>query len=235
MNTVSMTSAQLIEQGQPLVYSLASKIHRHIPVRVDLNDLVAYGEVGLAEAARDFHPEKGNRFTTYAYYRIRGAIYDGLSKMSWTSRARYKKLRYEQMANETLGQEIGSQQMDSAADAGTLEGDARWLRNVTEKLAVVYLVTQGEKGGGIRDSTLVDPRGSAATIVAHREISQKLRELVDTLPAVEQRLIRTIYFEGATLQEAATRVGLSKSWASRLHARVLEKLARLLRKMGASD
>jgi RNA polymerase sigma factor for flagellar operon FliA len=235
MNTVSTSSEQLIARGQPLVYSLASKIYRHIPVRVDLNDLIAYGEVGLAEAARDFNPEQGNRFTTYAYYRIRGAIYDGLSKMSWTSRARYKKLRYEQMANEALSQETGSQGIDSAADTGTLEGDARWLRNVTEKLAVVYLVTQGEERGGIRDSTLVDPRGSAATIVAHREISQRLRELVDALPAVEQRLIRTIYFEGATLQEAATRVGLSKSWASRLHGRILEKLARLLRKMGASD
>jgi RNA polymerase sigma factor for flagellar operon FliA len=235
MNAVSLSVEQLIQQGQPLVYSLASKIHRRIPVRIDLNDLIAYGEVGLAEAARDFDAEQGSRFATYAYYRIRGAIYDGLSKMSWTSRARYRKLRYQQMANEALSQEIGSQEWDSTADGGTLEGDARWLCKVTERLGVVYLVTQEEAGGGIRDSALVDPRGSAATIVAHREISQKLRELVDTLPAIEQRLIRAIYFEGATLQEAATRVGLSKSWASRLHARVLEKLARLLRKMGASD
>ena len=61
---------------------------------------------------------------------------------------------------------------------------------------------RGEKGGGIRDSTLEDPRASAPTIVAHREISQKLRELVDGLPAVEQRLIRLDSVEIFVLDEA---------------------------------
>jgi RNA polymerase sigma factor for flagellar operon FliA len=230
MKTVQMTREQLMEKGQPLVHSLAAKIFRGIPVRVDLNDLIAYGEVGLAEAARDFDPDQGTRFTTFAYYRVRGAIYDGLSKMSWTSRARYKKIRYQQMANAALGQDS-----EARGDSNSVHNEAKWLREVTEKLAVVYLVTRGEKGGGIRDSSIEDPQAAAPTIVAHREISQKLRELVDSLPAVEQRLIRTIYFEGATLQEAANRVGLSKSWASRLHSRILEKLSRLLRKMGAAD
>jgi RNA polymerase sigma factor for flagellar operon FliA len=134
------------------------------------------------------------------------------------------------MANEALSQQSGG-----SSDAPSVEDDAKWFRNITEKLGVIYLVTRDEKGGGIRDSTLEDPRGSAATIVARREISQKLRELVETLPAVELRLIRTVYFEGATLQEAAERLGISKSWASRLHARILDKLARMLRKIGATD
>ena len=42
-----------------------------------------------------------------------------------------------------------------------------------------------------------------------------------TLPPAERRLVQTIYFEGATLQEAANRIGISKSWASRLHAGLL--------------
>ena len=62
------TNSELMEQGQPLVYSLAAKIHRSIPMRIDLDDLIAYGELGLAEAARDFDPEVGTRFTTFAYY-----------------------------------------------------------------------------------------------------------------------------------------------------------------------
>lgn len=230
MKTAQSTREELIESGQPLVRSLATKVFRSIPVRVDLNDLIAYGEVGLAEAARDFDPEQGCQFITFAYYRVRGAIYDGLSKMSWTSRARYNRIRYEQMASEALASEA-----DSAADSGRAEDSAVWFRNVTDKLAVVYLVTRGERGGGIRDSTLEDPGASASSIVAHREISEKLRELVDELPPVERRLIRTVYFDGATLQEAAERIGISKSWASRLHARILEKLARLLRKIGAGD
>ncbi|MCC6510007.1 MAG: sigma-70 family RNA polymerase sigma factor, partial [Pirellulaceae bacterium] len=96
---------ELIAEGQALVRSLALRIYRNVPVRVDLDDLIAYGEVGLAEAARDFQPDRGNQFSTYAYYRIRGAIYDGLAKMTWTSRARYRKMRYESMANDVLESE----------------------------------------------------------------------------------------------------------------------------------
>jgi RNA polymerase sigma factor for flagellar operon FliA len=77
----------------------------------------------------------------------------------------------------------------------------------------------------------VSPTVAAAT----RELGERLHELVDRLPAAEARLIRAVYFEDYTLQEASARLGISKSWASRLHARSLEQLARWLRQMGAAD
>lgn len=223
------TIQELIADGQALVRSLALGVARNIPVPVDLDDLIAYGQVGLAEAAREFDPQQGAQFTTYAYYRVRGAIYDGVSKMSWTSRARYKRYRYERMANEALQAES-----EAAGSPRSLEQQAQWFRNVSEKLAVVYLASgEDEERGGVRESSLLDPRASPSAMVAGHEISERLRQIVDQLPSVEQRLIRTIYFEGATLQDAASQIGISKSWASRLHAKVLEQLARTLRRLGA--
>ncbi len=229
MTNTDETRRALIEEGQPLVRSLASKISRNIPVRIELEDLVAYGQVGLAEAAREFKPDRGSRFTTYAYYRVRGAIYDGVSKMSWTSRARYNRMRYEQMANETL-REVN--ESSPPADDPSLEDEASWLRGVAEKLTVVYLTGgyEGEQGGALED-----PAAPPATIVASREIYQRLRELVEALPPAERRLIRTVYFEGATLQQAADRLRISKSWASRVHAKTLGVLATSLRKLGVGD
>jgi RNA polymerase sigma factor for flagellar operon FliA len=232
MTTPREAQQALISEGQSLVYSLAAKIYRSVPVRVDLDDLIAYGELGLAEAARDFDPDQGVRFTTFAYYRVRGAIYDGLSKMTWTSRARFRRLRYQQMANEVLASEAEKPQKPNPS----LEDEATWFRGVTEELSVVYLASQMSPEAGIRDSAIEDSAVSTApSILAQREISQKLIELVDRLPRIEQRLIRTIYFEGATLQDAANMLGISKSWASRLHAKVLEQLARALRKLGEGD
>ncbi len=226
------TVQELINEGQGLVHSLAARIHRSVPVRVEMDDLIAYGEIGLAEAARDFDPTQRVAFTTFAYYRVRGAIYDGLSKMSWISRARYKRLRYEQMSTEVLAAEPGRQ----ASDNATVEGEGKWFRNVTSKLAVVYLTGQDDQASGVRDSTIEDPQASAApAIVAQREIVERLRDLVQSLPRVEQTLIQAVYFEGATLLEAANSLGISKSWASRLHAKALEQLGRALRRLGASD
>ncbi len=223
------STSELIEEGQPLVHSLVSKIRRSIPVRIELDDLIAYGEVGLAEAARDFDPDRGVLFTTFAYYRVRGAIYDGLSEMSWISRARYKRLCYDRMANETL------RDMATSPGAGSTEQDAKWFGEITERLAVVYLIAHHEGAEGITDSSIEDTRAQAATIVAGKEIDTKLHELVDRLPSAEQRLIRKVYFEGDTLHKAAQVLGISKSWASRLHARSLEQLARWLRQLGADD
>jgi RNA polymerase sigma factor for flagellar operon FliA len=215
-----------IEDGQPLVRSLAVKISRAIPVRVDLDDLVAYGQIGLAEAARDYDPQRGVQFSTFAYYRIRGAIYDGISKMSWTSRARYNRMRYEQLANETLRE---MREAYPSSPAASLEEEAAWLRGVVERLAVVYLTSAS---GGLPGEDIEDPGLPPPAMAESREIGLKLRALVDELPPVERRLVHTVYFEGASLQQAADRLGISKSWASRLHAKSLELLAVRLRRLG---
>lgn len=231
--TPGKTATQtLIEQGQALVRSLAMKAARTSNVRIDLEDLIAYGQIGLAEAARDYHPGRGGQFTSYAYYRIRGAIYDGISKMSWSSRARCRRLRREQLAGEILREMNESPEW---GPDGTLERDLKWFRRVTERLAIVFLSSAGDEEQGLSDDALEDPSAPPPVEVASREIGEKLRTLVDQLPPEEQRLIRAVYFEGATLQEAAAALGISKSWASRLHAKTLGQLAAMLRRVGVQD
>jgi len=231
MSAGQAISTSLIEEGQRLVHSLARKIHRGLPPRFELDDLVGYGQIGLAEAARDFDAAQGSKFTTFAFYRVRGAIYDGLSKMSWTSRARYNRLRYDQMANLALSEEREASQ--ASPSAGLLE-DARWLRSATEKLTVVFLAFLQDDGQdeGAGESQIPDPESLPAATAAAREINEKLHALIADLPDDERLLIRATYFEGDTLQEAAGKLGISKSWASRLHAKTLENLARSLRRYG---
>ena len=233
MNTSPKTRQELedlIVEGQGLVRSLALKVFRSIPVQVDLDDLIAYGEVGLAEAARDFDASKGAQFCTFAYYRVRGAIYDGLAKMTWTSRARYRRLRYVRMADEALAAERDH----GDGDPASLQDSGNWFARVTEKLAVVYLASGGDESMA-QASNLEDHCDSPPQAMLHREASERLRELVARLDPVERRVIQAVYFEGYTLQEAANQVGISKSWASRLHAKILEQLAQKLRRLDLHD
>ena len=144
-------------------------------------------------------------------------------------RTRYRRLRYEQLADETL------REVNETSAAGSLEADLHWFRRITEKLGVVFLSSQWTLDGEHGDERLEDPSAAPPAEVASREIGQKLRQLVDTLPPAEQGLIRAVYFEGATLQEAATALGISKSWASRLHAKTLSQLAVKLRRMGVGE
>ncbi|MEX0712152.1 MAG: sigma-70 family RNA polymerase sigma factor [Pirellulales bacterium] len=229
MTEARATQQELIEGCQGLVRSLARKLHRGLPESVELDDLVGYGQLGLAEAARDFDPGRGGKFSTYAYYRIRGAMYDGLSKMSWFSRSRYQRLRYEQHANELLAMEpegVGP------GEPGRLEDEVQWLKRMASGLAVVYLATQSMdeecESRELVDESAVSP--AAASI--ERETHQILHDLIDGLPVEARTLIRATYFEGVTLQEAGRRLGVSKAWASRLHAKTLDRLAQRLRQAG---
>ncbi|MCD0461327.1 sigma-70 family RNA polymerase sigma factor [Roseiconus lacunae] len=223
--------SELISEAQGLVRSLAMKVHRSLPIPMDLDDLIAYGQLGLAEAAQKYDPAEGVRFTTFAYYRVRGAIYDGVSKMNWTSRARLRRARFREMADDVI-------QSDATATAegdaeSPSESDAEWLGRMTERLAIVYLASGDENsdaGGPLNDAP--DRHEIPSKVVANREMQLTLRKLVDQLPADARRLISSIYFEGFSLTEAAERVGISKSWASRIHAKGLDQLAQSLRRSG---
>jgi len=214
-----------IEENQGLVISLAKSIHRKLPPQIGMDDLIAYGQLGLAEAAKSYQDGKGASFSTFAYYRIRGAIHDGISKMSWNSHAAKVQARYQQQAAETLeaSAEEGSSRSSSQHD------NARWLGQLTEKLAVVYLASHGEETQdaiqAVADARVERPDEQ----LANREVQVLLRKLLEQLVPEEQELIRMKYYEGLNLNEAATRLGKSKSWASRMHQSILDRLARALK------
>ena len=233
MNTTLKTSAELIEESQGLVRSLAVKIHRKLPSQVEVDDLIAYGQIGLAEAARSFDPSEGAQFSTFAYYRIRGAIYDGLSKMTWMNRSQYNRMRCEQMATEALRANV--EQGTSTSEETSLSDDVRWFKGLSSALAVVHLATTECDDSG--ESSALEDRDmpTPAVVATTRERATILRKLVDALPTEAAKLIRAAYFDGMTLQEAGQQLGVSKSWASRLHSRALEQLARSLKSLGVAD
>ena len=224
------TPRELMEQCQGLVRSLALKIHRQVPPQVDLDDLIAYGQLGLAEAANEYDPDRGIQFSTYAYYRIRGQIFDGLSKMSWISRSRYNRIRKQQLAEQALAEDsLGD---DAAATSQSAEEDSRWLSQLAKRLAVVYLSSRSAEDDASDDDPVDSAAPTAEEVLQRRELHEKLKLLIEALPADAGQLIRATYFEDKTQQEAANELGVSKSWASRLHAKTLDRLARGLQQMG---
>src|SRR5262245_20585960 len=105
---------ELMFAHQGLVRAIARGIHRSFPSYIELDDLIGYGQVGLAQAARDFDAERGIQFSTFAYYRIRGAILDGANQMNWLKRVTRAGDAYDRMSSDVLATD--------AADAGAGTG-----------------------------------------------------------------------------------------------------------------
>lgn len=206
------TSKSRIEAHQALVVSLAKEIHKRLPRSITFDDVLSYGQVGLAQAARTFQPQGEAKFSSYAYYRIRGAIYDGISRMNWSSRTEYRKYKAAQMANEAIEA--------SAAQPS----DARWLSDSVANLATVYVFSAADSEDPI-ESQLAGDGVSPDKAAENNELREKLRTAIGNLPNEEKQLVNLTYFEGFSLSEAASRLGKSRSWGSRTHARILKTLS----------
>ncbi len=199
----------LLHQG--LVRAIAWKTHQRVPHHVEIDDLIAYGQIGLLEAITAFDAERGRKFTTFAWHRIRGAILDGLGTMSWFNRAKFERSEYEQPV-----------------------ASAPATAPATDSTTAVPVSARGRRPtrSGLEDVAVMSREPDAGDDVLKREMIIFLRDLVGALPDKEAGLLRGVFFEGRTLTEAARRVGISTAWASRLQTRTLADLRVALERSG---
>jgi RNA polymerase sigma factor for flagellar operon FliA len=212
----------LVEKHLPLVQSVARKLKTQITARIDFDDLVGYGSKGLIEAAERFDPRHGVAFTTFAYYRIRGAMLDGLRTMGWYSRADYARYRAEERANEYLQNQSDREGAAAAAGQASEPSSEATLGSLAEVLGAIATVhiTSLEAAASVADERLPAPDALLDT----GRLSLRLREAVKALPDRERNLMELYYFADKNLEEAGAAMGLSKSWACRLHARAVDLL-----------
>ena len=226
---------QLVEQHLHLVHSIAAKLKRRLGKTMEPGDLVGYGTQGLIEAANKFDPKQGTAFGTFAYYRIRGAIFDGMRTMGWYSRGDYARFRAEERANEYMAAASEREATDKAAQSARLtqgksednsEDKSEVLAEIAEILSGVATVhiTSIEAARDAPDDRFQAPDEAAL----EAEGRDRVRAALTKLPEKERRLMELYYFADMKLEEAGKKLGLSKSWASRLHSRAVHTLREAL-------
>jgi len=190
-----MQGTEFIAQHERMVHGLANRLRRELSLRGDLDDLIAFGFGGLLEAQHRFDPSRGVRFQTFAYHRVRGAMLDGVRKMSQLPRRAHERF---QAAAETT---------PTAAPTAL---DKAFTRMTALSTATVL---QGRFGNESPEAVLLK--------------NESITRLLQALPSLSPRqrvLVRGFYFEGRSIDAMARELGISKSWASRLHTNALREL-----------
>lgn len=87
---------------------LARRVHERLApdATVSLDDLISSGSLGLLEAFDRFEAARGIQFSTYAEYRIRGAMYDDLRKGDTFTRRRRQLAKKIERAIEEMRREL---------------------------------------------------------------------------------------------------------------------------------
>ncbi len=210
-----------VREHEGLVRSQAVKLRAQLELKSDLEDLVAYGMQGLLEAQQRFEPERGVRFVHFAYYRIRGAILDGVRQMAYLPRRAHVLRR----AAETLDRAAEEQAIARARTPEARSSAADTLAAVDDILAktcaayVIGAVGQDEE----RDQPTTPEEETLSA-----EARVRVRHALDVLEERERALVEGYYLDGRTLDEIGQELGITKSWASRICSRALVKMRGVL-------
>ncbi len=220
----SQDDDRFVRDHEGLVTHIAKRLRREMDLTLAMEDLKAWGFQGLLEARSRFDASRGVQFSTFSYYRIRGAMIDGVRKTGYVSRRAHELSRLAEAADGIAEQTAEDRAGKSAAQKADVEATVASIDDVlarTTAAFVIEAVGQAENTAPAIDEALISAEAGA-----------RVRKAIEGLPEREAKVIRDFYFKGRVLDEIAADFGVSRSWVSRMHTRGLGLLKDALEKMG---
>lgn len=221
---------EFVMRELPQVYYIAAKISERLPKHVDMEDLVQTGVIGLLDAYRNYDSSKNAQFSTFAKFRIRGAILDSLRKLDWGSRNLRRKGRAIASSVVKLESELGRQPLEEEI-AADLQMPLEDLQSAMTQLDGLYLV--GQQGNSSHDHAesydLIESAPSAGgdnpfELCLEGERKAQLIEAISRMPEREQLILSLYYQQELTMKEVAEIVGIGVSRVSQIHAAAMVTL-----------
>ncbi len=219
---------RLIECHVGLVDYVTARLAIGLPRNISKEDLSGYGIMGLIDAVDKFDHERGLQFETYASWRIRGSIIDGLRKADWLPRSVREKARRIEEAYQRLEQEHLRTVTDREMSEYLGVSEAEFQQMLQE----VSVTTLHSLEDPIRDeetetrlSLLVDEQAkNPEDSVNELFLKENLAKAIQRLTEKERIVVSLFYYEELSLSEIAEVMSLSPSRISQLHSKAILRL-----------
>jgi RNA polymerase sigma factor for flagellar operon FliA len=212
-----------------LVEIVARQVARTMGPVVELDDLRSFGREGLLDAARKFDSSRGVPFRAYANFRVRGAIIDGIRALAQLPRRAYERLNglsaALKVSEGAADDAFTAPESGTRAQADQALGDHLAAMATAITVGLIAPTAIGEDSEQVQVSTADSPEDA----VSRAQLLALVEDAIATLPEEEAALVRRHYLEGERFDHVAQSLGLSKSWASRLHTRAMQRLSKRLR------
>jgi len=219
---------QLIEQYLSIVDYVSNRLAIGLPKNVSKDDLASNGVVGLIDAIEKFDYKRGLQFETYASWRVRGAILDGLRQGDWVPRSVREKSKKIEEAYQHLEQRY----LRSVTDAEMseyLDVSEKDFQQMLQDVAVTSVCSLEDP---IRDeesetrlSLLIDEKAKNPDYKVNEFfLKESLVKGIEKLTEKERTVVSLFYYEDLSLSEIAEVMSLSPSRISQLHSKAILRL-----------
>jgi len=223
---------RLICHYLPLARMIAAMTYGRRPNDdIEFGDYLQLASLGLMDAMDRFDPSRRVLFRTFAAPRIRGAVLDGLERLTEKQQqvAALTRLRRQRLAS-----------IHEAATGGTRGG-----HHATTSTQALF-AQLAETGVGLALALLLEDTGlvdvDAFATGAHAvspevvyfrqtetlELRKLLRDRISRLPTRERSVVHLHYVEEQHFERIASTLGLSRSRVSQLHAQAITRLRGLI-------
>jgi len=218
----------LMEQ-LPQVRYIARRIHERLPRHVPFEDLVHAGVLGLIDALNKFDQSKHVQFSSYAKFRIRGAILDNLRELDWSPRDLRRKGRMVEEAYNHLCGVLGHAPTENeiARELGLDLSELQSLLAELDGLELGSLRVESPHDGREEDVLEHVNLGSEETpFLACLRSEQKhlLSNAIKELPEKERKVLSLYYFDELTMKEVGAVLGIGESRVSQIHSLAMIRL-----------
>ena len=215
---------ELIMQYYPMVRRISYRMARRLPRYVDVEDLVNIGMLGLIDAVDRFEPGRAPSFAAYARIRVQGAIVDEMRKNDWVPRSVRDRAELLERTRQELKRQLKREPTPAeiASHMGVSMERLQELYRTADVRVLVSMEDGGEDEGTIGDTISDDENANES--IARQLFGEKIRDVVDTLPARERTIVEMYYYRDLTFKEIAQVLGVTESRVSQLHSRMKRRL-----------
>ena len=208
---------RLISNYIPFLKGIVSRIYAKLPKTVDIMDLENYAYLGLIDAIKKFDLNRNIKFETYATYRIKGAIIDGVRKQDWLSRSQRSRIKnnYE----------------NQFEDPSVRNYFSDWEN---DKFVMLSIDDPDFYEKKIEDSSIsvdsIDSLYMSATADFAEKVQNKLflKKAICKLTAQERKVIFLYYFKGKNFKEIGQLMHITESRVSQINKKILLTLKKEL-------
>lgn len=226
----------LIMDFTPLIKYIAARLTSRLPPHVAIEDLISSGVIGLIDAIDKFDTSKNVQFKTYAEFRVKGAMLDGLRSLDWMPRSIRKKVTALEKTYSDLGRKLGRPATDEEAAKSMDISLAGFHKLLDETKAVTFMDIEllrqkvpETMDTGIAD-WFTDSDKNPFAAISLSEIRDHVAKAIMELPEKEKLTVSLYYFEELTMKEIGQILGYTESRISQMHSKAMLRLRSKLKK-----